>query len=449
MRNLIYYLFYFGSGIQYRLRKRITPTGFKLLVYLLLSGLLGMETSKSLNYQIFTFVFSVMTIAIAYSLFFRFHFSATRILPRFTTVGTKLRYPITIQQKTDKIQSGLKLWEDFVDPRPTFGEFEKTPALLQRQSFSIILGIYARWRWLVDRKQRASAKIIDLPTLTPKGKTEVFMEITPTHRGVVKLSGLTVLRLDPLGLCCACAHISLPQSFLVLPRLYKLPPIQLPGGRRYQSGGIAASLSVGDAEEFRSLREYRPGDSLRKIHWKSWAKIGKPIVKEEQEEFFVRHALILDTFQNVPYSEILEEAIAIAATLAWDVQTQESLLDLMFVGHEAYCFTFGRGLSHTDKMLEILASIEPCQHKYFESIMSTVMERISLLSGCICILISWDEERKKLIDYLRKMGIHTLVIIVVNANHNLQNMYPELINDQLTSFHILTLGKIQEQLCKI
>jgi hypothetical protein len=88
----------------------------------------------------------------------------------------------------------------------------------------------------------------------------------------------------------------LPASVLILPKRYAITPIALPGNRSYQSDGVALASSVGDSEEFRALRDYRPGDSPRKIHWKSWAKVGKPIFKEEQDEFFVRHALILDTF---------------------------------------------------------------------------------------------------------------------------------------------------------
>ena len=38
------------------------------------------------------------------------------------------------------------------------------------------------------------------------------------------------------------------------------------------------------------------GDPLRKIHWRSWARRGKPVVKEYQEEYFSRIALVLDTF---------------------------------------------------------------------------------------------------------------------------------------------------------
>ena len=73
---------------------------------------------------------------------------------------------------------------------------------------------------------------------------------------------------------------------------------------RYQEGGVALAANIGRSEEFVSLREYRHGDPVRHIHWRSWAKTGKPIVKEFEDEFFVRHALVLDTFTDEPNSEV-------------------------------------------------------------------------------------------------------------------------------------------------
>jgi hypothetical protein len=169
---------------------------------------------------------------------------------------------------------------------------------------------------------------------------------------------------------------------------------------------------VGDSEEFMSMRDYRPGDPLRKIHWKSWAKTDRPIVKEYQDEFFIRHALILDTFQEIEYGEAFEEAVSVAASFACSIQTQESLLDLIFVGTEAYCFTSGRGISHTDRMLEILAAVRPCTDKPFSKLPPLVFERATLLSGCICILLSWDEERKIFIRKLETMGVPVIVLVV-------------------------------------
>ncbi|MFB2881187.1 DUF58 domain-containing protein [Floridanema aerugineum] len=448
MNRFTYRFFRFSYALEQSRRRRLTTQGLIILLCVIISATLGLDTTQNMTYQIFTFLLSILLVSIVFSRFFAFRFSAVRILPRFATVGVKLKYRIVISNKTNKIQNNLKILESFAAPRPTFKEFSETPEPNEekRNSFDKYMGYY-RWLWLIARKRVATAKAIDLPALLPNSKTEVVYEITPDYRGVIRFADLTVIRPDPFGLFNACVTNYLPQSLLVLPKLYHLPAIKLPGSRRYQSGGVALASSVGDSEEFRSLREYRPGDPMGKIHWKSWAKVGKPIVKEEQDEFFVRHALILDTFQSIKYSEILEEAVAIAASLACEVQTQESLLDLMFVGHEAYCFTFGRGLSHTDKMLEILASVVACQDKAFDSIISVVMERISLLSGCICIFLTWDESRQKLVNYLKGMGIHILVLILIEKEA--ESWDTKSLTDKLATFHILNLGKIQEELMQI
>ena len=88
---------------------------------------------------------------------------------------------------------------------------------------------------------------------------------------------------------------------------------------------------MGDSEEFVALRDYRPGDPLKRIHWRTWARIGRPVVREYQDEFFVRHALVFDTFLSAP-TPAFEEAVSVAASFACTVGTQESLLDLLFVG---------------------------------------------------------------------------------------------------------------------
>src|SRR6185295_2895545 len=139
-----------------------------------------------------------------------------------------------------------------------------------------------------------------------------------------------------------------------LPQCYRLPPLLLPGARRYQHGGVALASSVGDSEEFVALRDYRPGDPLQRVHWKSFARVGYPVVKEYQDEFFERHALIIDTFGGSATEEAFEDAVAVAASFAAAVDTRECLLDLMFVGRETYCFTAGSGQLQAQHLLEVL-----------------------------------------------------------------------------------------------
>ena len=216
---------------------------------------------------------------------------------------------------------------------------------------------------------------------------------------------------------------------------------------RYQEGGVALAASVGSSEEFVALREYRHGDPLRHIHWRSWAKAGKPIVKEYEDEFFVRHALVLDTFDPEPNSELLEEAVSVAASFACTVLTQESLLDLLFVGNQSYCFTAGRGLAHVDQMLEVLASVQNCADKKFETLEELVLKHISAVSGCVCVLQRWDEARRHLVKTLRALGIPVLVLVLILPGEQKPDAGP--LRDEPECFPVLEIGQIEEQLAKL
>lgn len=162
------------------------------------------------------------------------------------------------------------------------------------------------------------------------------------------------------------------------------------------------------------MRDYRPGDPLRKIHWRSWARTGRPIVKEYQDEYFVRHALALDTFG--PEGPVFEEAVSVAASFAAGVATQDSLLDLLFVGSKTYCFTAGRGLGSPDSLLEVLSCVEPCRDKTFEEFRHALLRRSSSISGCVCVLLGFDEERRALVRSLRSIGLPVLALVVVGPD---------------------------------
>jgi hypothetical protein len=450
MKRILYNIFRLTYAAKKWFVRRFTASGRVVLLCLAASVVVGLDTKQTMAYQAFTFLLAIVVIAMVFSLFFRCGLSATRILPRFGTAGVKLAYRIVVDNPTAKIQRGLKVFENFEDPCPSFKEFIETPepAEKKRNLFDRAFGYY-RWLWLISKKQQAATQAVTMPPLQPNSETEVLIEITPSHRGIIKLTGLTIARPDPFGFFNACMTISLPQSFLILPKRYDLPPVGLSGTRRYQSGGVALASTVGDSEEFVSMRDYRPGDPLRKIHWKSWAKTGTPVVKEYQDEFFVRHALILDTFQRTEHSEILEEAVSIAASFACEIQTQESLLDLMFVGLEAYCFTSGRGLAHTDKMLEILAAVVGCRDKSFDYLTPVVIGRASMLSGCICIFLCWDEDRRKLIGYLKALGIPVLVLVITDGEGSGDDSDPGPMREKPENFHLLKSGKIQEGLMKL
>ena len=66
------------------------------------------------------------------------------------------------------------------------------------------------------------------------------------------------------------------------------------------------------------------------------------------------------------------------------------------------------------------------------------MERSSLLSGCICIFLEWDNSRKKLVQYLQKIQIPLMVYVLCDR--------PLMVAPEEQIFQPLQLGQIQQDL---
>jgi len=277
---------------------------------------------------------------------------------------------------------------------------------------------------------------------------EVKVEIVAYRRGPLILQGGLLARTDPFGLVRSYCRVKSPQTVLVLPRRYPLPPLTLPGQSHYQRGGVALAAGVGESEEFVALREYRRGDSLRRVHWRSAARLGELVVKEFQDEYFVRHALVLDTFCEASQDGLFEEAVAVAASFACTVPDQESLLDLMFVGPSTVCVTSGRGVGHAQQMLEVLAAVRPFREPRFDELEALVMEHGQSLSGCLLVLMDWDEPRRALVRRLKSMRLPTLVMVMVprGAKDTFDLGLPE---DQPDRLLVLESGHVREGLQRL
>jgi uncharacterized protein (DUF58 family) len=415
LNKLTYHLLRGLSSLHYWEQRRFTKAGLLALAALTASAL-GLDTNATVAYQAFALLAVLFALAWLTTFRFRPQFAVRRSLPRLGTVGQPLPYRLTLTNQSAAPLRSLKLFENLADPRPSLEEFlpigEPTAEPEYQKSWG---GAINHWRRLTAHRRLATVEPQSLPDLPPRGAHELRAHLLPRRRGTLRLRGVTLARPDPLGLLHALHTVPADQSVLILPKRYPVPPVPLPGTRAYQQGGVTLATSVGDSEEFVSLRDYRPGDPLRRIHWKSWSKVGKPIVKEYQEEFFVRHALILDTYLRTASPLLFEEAVSVAASFACTIETQESLLDLLFVGARAYCFTAGRGQGQVESLLEVLANVEPCTTAPFRTLHEFVTNRAAMMSGCICVLLSWNDERQQFVTHLRGLGIPVLALILTEG----------------------------------
>lgn len=141
------------------------------------------------------------------------------------------------------------------------------------------------------------------------------------RRGVYEVGPLVAVTGDPLGLAQKESVIAPKFELLVHPRIefvsdrpmtrrFEDPPIRPPASRPWPSG-----------LEFYGMREYTPGDDLRRIVWRASARVGRLMVREAEEGITDHVSVILDTDRGShsregEYSESFETGVRAAASLA-------------------------------------------------------------------------------------------------------------------------------------
>ncbi len=339
-----------------------------------------------------------------------------RNLPGQALAGEELFYQAEITNTSKRTLYSALLHDDTPDTRPTRQEFlsAKEPGEELRNIADRFLKYY-RWIWLIKRKASYHSSPVVLPEIKGGETKTIAMACTPLKRGKIQFPDTKLILPDSLGLFQKTIKLAPDSSsIIVLPRRYKLPELDLEGISRNEMGGRSVARATGQTDEVVGLREYRPGDPPKHIHWRSWAKTGKPIVREYEDVFFPRYGLVLDTACPYEKADYFEEAVSIATSFVRSVETKECLLDLIFLNQGAQVQTVGSGIAKSEEMLELLATVDVDLKPDWQSLSKKVLTHGDSLSACIIVLVELDDNRKKLIQQWRATGLSLLTIVITD-----------------------------------
>ncbi len=240
-------------------------------------------------------------------------------------------------------------------------------------------------------------------------------------RGEHHLDSFRAAALVPLGLALGRPIATTGCRFLVIPKIARVERLRLPTGRRHQPGGVALASRTGESMDLLGVRPYRVGDPVRDLHARSWARLGVPVVREYQEEYFSRIGVILDTDVGAAESagakdpeRLLEGAISLAAGVVAHLSRGEALIDLLVVGDRVHDLTLGRSLGFLEQALDLLACVEPGPRIAPDALVARLATHLSRLSCVVVVSLARDEG--VLAERIRGHGVACTVVAVGDAS---------------------------------
>jgi uncharacterized protein (DUF58 family) len=185
-----------------------------------------------------------------------------------------------------------------------------------------------------------------LDNLASRESRTVTYRLGHLPRGRYRTGPLQVRLTDPFHLVDLRRGFTATSEFVVRPVIDPLPPLTPP--LSHDIGENAGSHSIGThGADDASTREYRIGDPLRKIHWRSTARMGALMVRQEERPWQGRATVLLDLRQSAHelaprapdgdpgpeaderYRSSLEWAISAAASIGWHLMASGRGVELI------------------------------------------------------------------------------------------------------------------------
>jgi len=236
---------------------------------------------------------------------------------------------------------GIKVQRDLSASEIKWGEtVEAKLTVINQKSLS---AFWLFWEDYVDKALDVEGPICHFKTLAPNKSHKLPFRIHSTHRGFFKIGPAMVESSGPFGLIQRFLVGQQVDFLTVLPRVVPVEKGLVRGQRPIHQ--IPKRMSIfEDPSRFLGVREYQPGDSLRRIHWKATARSRTIQVKIFEPAVLLGALLTVDmhpasylevTKEKEKVDSLVELAITAAASLGEYIITGDQRVGLLSNGEDA------------------------------------------------------------------------------------------------------------------
>ncbi len=246
-----------------------------------------------------------------------------------------------------------------------------------------------------------------------RGERREFEYRLKTKRGMWRFEGIRIDVIDPLGLFNLRDFIPIENYLSALPKVEWIKRVEIRAIRTRPAPGVVPSRMIGEGTDFHSLREYIPGDAMKKINWKATARHAKLISNEYEAKKRADVIILVDSREiNALGRRInaLDYSARAAASIAHYVLETGNKVGLISMGGVPRWVHPDRGPRHFLRLAYTLSSLKPKGREPFEFLIMNFIN-VYLTPGAQVIVITpfLDDSVAKGVKLLRRFGFKVMV----------------------------------------
>jgi uncharacterized protein (DUF58 family) len=260
--------------------------------------------------------------------------------------------------------------------------------------------------------------------LRARQRSAVVYDVTPQRRGEIVFEPAQLRLRSRLGFCELVERIGNRETRRVFPDFAQIARYAwLAGDRRLQEIGIKTYRRRGEGTEFKELGEYRYGNAIRRMDWKATLRLGKPIVREFQDERDQCIMVLLDCGRRMRADDRLEgggtahfdQVLNAVMLLAYVALRQGDAVGAMTFGTPAgdeQLFAPRKGAAALDALMGELYGVQPTpSHSDYLGAATELLRRHGKRSLVIVVTNFRDEDASELEQALRLLRSRHLVLL--------------------------------------
>ncbi len=232
---------------------------------------------------------------------------------------------------------------------------ETLPAVLEIGNRSRL----PRFMLQLDYEFAGSSEKLFVPMLGPRQTLRVDLDFVDVRRGVYSGGAIDLCSASPVGLARSRRRLKAACPLVVYPAWHALAGDWTSGQKNTGYMVSSAIPTRHTASDYLGVRDYRPGDSPRSIHWRSAARTGNLAVIEYARQSAITPVFLVDNFSDANRGEGADSSFETAVTIAASLAQRECRHNRRFGIGSSPEDAAVRGLSHSsDEAMYWLAQIE-------------------------------------------------------------------------------------------